>query len=115
MTSQSQAFTNDKSDEDAKRGDGDTSRENGNVDGPLTMPTTTLTTMTTAPIKEWDLLLDRIQTNALQSPTKRAMAFLGSDGNTIEQEFSYLQLEQETTNLAQTLLRSGLVKGDRCV
>ena len=65
------------------------------------------------------LLLDRLALHAKNSPNKLALTFLGSsgpNGMNAEQQYTYEQIDQHTTNLASKLLNiRGLSKGDRVV
>jgi acyl-coenzyme A synthetase/AMP-(fatty) acid ligase len=65
--------------------------------------------------QQWDFLLNRLAENAAQHPSKVAVAFLtpGPNGGKLSKQFTYQQLEQETSELATRLLESGMVQGDR--
>jgi hypothetical protein len=106
----------EKAEDDVGTGLSDTEKNT-----PETLPpsesTTDAASQKVPPEEQWDLLLDRLKTNATKDPTKRAMAFLapGPSGGKIEHELTYAEVEQETSALAQRLLESGLKKGDRYV
>jgi acyl-coenzyme A synthetase/AMP-(fatty) acid ligase len=62
-----------------------------------------------------DFLLDRLRQNASRQPSKLAVAFLvsGPDGGQIDQQLTYQQLEQKTSELAGRMLTTTeLKKGD---
>jgi acyl-CoA synthetase (AMP-forming)/AMP-acid ligase II len=62
-----------------------------------------------------DLLLERLAKNVAKAPKKTLLSFIspGLNGGKIQKSFTYEELEQETSDLAQRLLESGLAKGDR--
>lgn len=62
--------------------------------------------------KSPDFLLDRLQQNAQRYPDKTAISFLSSSGK-VEDQLTYSELEQATTDIASRLFESGLAQGDR--
>jgi non-ribosomal peptide synthetase component F len=65
-------------------------------------------------LKNYDLLLNRLRTNTLKNPTKRALAFLDAKG-AIDHSLTYAELDQATHQLAEHLQSRGICAGDRCV
>lgn len=61
-----------------------------------------------------ELVLQRLLSNAA-SNTKTAVTFLSgaSNGGKVEKQLTYEQLERETSNVAQKLLKAGIQRGDR--
>jgi acyl-CoA synthetase (AMP-forming)/AMP-acid ligase II len=61
------------------------------------------------------LLLDRLAQRATQQPSKKLFSFLGPglDGGRLQKSYTYEELAQSTSALAQRLLESGLKRGDR--
>ena len=62
------------------------------------------------------LLLDRLEENEKQDPSKAAFSFISSglDGGNISKSVTYRELSDQTTALAKYLLTcTGLKKGDR--
>lgn len=66
---------------------------------------------------EYDLLLDRLANNASITPNKTAFSFLSSgvNGGSISASVTYQELQQQTSDLAQRLLKLGLTPGDRAL
>eukprot|EP00551_Chaetoceros_affinis_P009322 CAMPEP_0203663112 /NCGR_PEP_ID=MMETSP0090-20130426/827_1 /ASSEMBLY_ACC=CAM_ASM_001088 /TAXON_ID=426623 /ORGANISM="Chaetoceros affinis, Strain CCMP159" /LENGTH=772 /DNA_ID=CAMNT_0050525981 /DNA_START=142 /DNA_END=2460 /DNA_ORIENTATION=- len=64
-----------------------------------------------------DPLLARLEKNVKKSPTKEALTFLGSgsNGGVVESKFTYKEIWDETDNLAENLLESGMKQGDMAV
>ena len=74
--------------------------------------------MTTAgggPVPAGELLLDRFSTNVKKKPSKKIFSFIvpGLDGGRIKKSYTYNELAEETSLLAQRLLEAGLKRGDR--
>ena len=62
-----------------------------------------------------DLVLDRIKSNAERFGSKVAVSFIesGLAGGKLSKQLTYIQLEQETTALAERILGTdGLKQGD---
>jgi acyl-CoA synthetase (AMP-forming)/AMP-acid ligase II len=61
-----------------------------------------------------DSIIHRLAQNAKKQPKKDALTFLGSgpNGGTVEQIFTYNDIEKKTNQLALDLLSAGLSKGD---
>jgi acyl-CoA synthetase (AMP-forming)/AMP-acid ligase II len=63
-----------------------------------------------------EALLDRFRDNVAKFPDKLAVAFLQPPTAAVEQQRTYRQLDDDTTQLATALLQqSGLAPGDRYV
>jgi acyl-CoA synthetase (AMP-forming)/AMP-acid ligase II len=71
--------------------------------------------MTTNPSP--DLVLDRLAKNIDKDGSKTLFTFLGPglDGGRVQKSYTYSAFAQETSNLAQRLLESGLKQGDRAL
>jgi acyl-CoA synthetase (AMP-forming)/AMP-acid ligase II len=65
----------------------------------------------------YPFLLEKLTSHAKATPEKIALNFLGcgEGGGVVERSYSYGQIERQTTELACTLLRSSLSKGDLVV
>jgi acyl-CoA synthetase (AMP-forming)/AMP-acid ligase II len=61
-----------------------------------------------------DSLIQRLETNAKNLPDKVALTFLGSgpNGGTVENSYTYRDIQDRTDDLATGLLNSGLKRGD---
>jgi acyl-CoA synthetase (AMP-forming)/AMP-acid ligase II len=63
-----------------------------------------------------EALLDRFRVNVARFPDKLAVAFLQPPTAAVEQQRTYRQLDDDTTQLATALLQQrGLAPGDRYV
>lgn len=67
------------------------------------------------PDPSYELLLDRLKGHVGGQPDKKLFSFIGSglDGGRIQKAYTYAQLADETTALAQRILAAGLSPGDR--
>ena len=67
------------------------------------------------PVPAGELLLDRFSTNVKKNPSKKIFSFIvpGLDGGRIQKSYTYNELAEETSLLAQRLLEAGLKRGDR--
>jgi non-ribosomal peptide synthetase component F len=75
---------------------------------------TTVHSSQSTSLKNYDLLLNRLSTNTLKNPTKRALAFLDAKG-AIDHSLTYAELDQATHQLAAHLQSRGIHAGDRYV
>ena len=64
-----------------------------------------------------DLLLDRFAKNCTKQPSKTLFSFIspGLDGGRIQNSYTYDELNNATSALAQRLIAEGLKRGDRYV
>jgi acyl-coenzyme A synthetase/AMP-(fatty) acid ligase len=63
---------------------------------------------------KYDFLLDRLEQHVTSQPDKTAATFLspGPQGGKVQKQYTYSEIHQESTRIAQYLLSQGLKAGE---